>query len=129
MTQNLFRQGFSFNDAGQPASLGYDIGQGVYGSYNNIRFKLENSKPASLLHGKLYVPQGTPLPLKYEEKAVELPKDSKFLFAYNEARPECCITTPSQFMTDRGCVCLTPSQMKYLGTRGHNKDFVGNPDF
>jgi hypothetical protein len=129
MSQNLFRPGFSFADVGQPAPIKYNIGSGVYGSYNNIKFELQQSKPAPLLSGKIYVPQGTPLPLGYEAKAVELPRDTRFQFAYNYASPACCITSPSQFSTDRGCVCLTPNQAKYMGSRGNNKNFVSDPDF
>ena len=129
MSQNLFRPGMTFADAGQPAPINYDIGKGVYGSYNNVQFKLQTTSPAPLMQGKLYVPQGTPLPLAYEAKAVPLAKDTRFQFAYNYASPACCITTPSRFSTDRGCVCLTPDQMKYMGSRGNNKDYVSDPDF
>ena len=42
---------------------------------------------------------------------------SKFMFAYNQCRPECC---PSTYSCDRGCVCTTPAQRRWLERRGRN---------
>ena len=41
-----------------------------------------------------------------------------FMFAKNQAHPRCC---PSTYSTDRGCVCLTKEQKKFLTRRGGNK--------
>jgi len=42
---------------------------------------------------------------------------SKFMFAYNQCRPECC---PSTYSCDHGCVCTTEQQRKFLQQRGKN---------
>ena len=42
---------------------------------------------------------------------------SKFMFAYNQCRPECC---PSTYSCDHGCVCTTPEQRRFLQRRGTN---------
>jgi len=43
--------------------------------------------------------------------------------AFNRSSPECC---PSQYTTDRGCVCLTDEQKDWLGSRGSNKTVRDN---
>lgn len=45
---------------------------------------------------------------------------SKFMFAFNKCKPECC---PSTFSCDSGCVCTTPAQNDFLATRGNNRHF------
>ncbi len=73
------------------------------------------------IQGPLFVPQGTPLPLKNEMTYTELPKDSMFVFSRNISDPACC---PATYSTDRGCVCTTAQQRKLIGqTRGNNKNF------
>jgi len=42
---------------------------------------------------------------------------SKFMFAYNQCRPECC---PSTYSCSNGCVCTTPEQRRFLQQRGTN---------
>ena len=42
---------------------------------------------------------------------------SKFMFAYNQCRPECC---PSTYSCSHGCVCTTPEQRRFLQRRGTN---------
>ena len=42
---------------------------------------------------------------------------SMFMFAYNQCHPECC---PSTYSCDRGCVCTTPRQRRWLARRGNN---------
>jgi hypothetical protein len=42
-----------------------------------------------------------------------------FMFTYNQCRPECC---PSTYTCDRGCVCTTEQQRKFLNTRGSNRN-------
>ena len=69
----------------------------------------------------MFLPQGTPLPLKNEMIYSELPANSMYIFANSYASPECC---PSTFSTDRGCICTTDTQRTYLGaSRGYNKTY------
>lgn len=115
-----------------PAPLNYSMGKGVLGSYDNK--SVSNGKCAwrkepcnnSLTRGPIYVPQGTPLPLANEERAVMPPDDSMFLFSHNTASLDCC---PATYTTDRGCVCTTEQQRKYVGEmRGGNKTYPSEPD-
>jgi len=109
------------------APINYNMGNGVYGSYDNLQLKTpcnDNWKHAPCNpQGKampLYVPQGTPLPLKNEIMYQNLPKDSMFQFQDNYSSPACC---PSTFSSDAGCVCTTEQQRKLVGvTRGNNKN-------
>lgn len=116
--QQLLDKNMLMYSINQPASVHYSMGQGVPGSYANIRFvanKYDGWKrqPANttLLPDKLYVPMGTPLPLKNEEIAMELPADSMLFWARNRASPQCQGT----LSTDRGGVCTTPEQRNYVG--------------
>ena len=110
------------------APVNFNIGNGVLGSYDNIRFntpckegwKKEPCNPPQKSN-YMFLPQGTPLPLKHEMIYSELPKDSMYIFANSYASPDCC---PSTFSTDRGCVCTSDSQRKYIGEqRGLNKSY------
>lgn len=111
-----------------PAPTNYNMGSGVYGSYDNIRLVANKydgwrKQPADvpLLKGKLFVPQGTPLPLANEMVYTQLPENSMFYFSKNQASPKCC---PSTFSTSTGCVCTTPQQRRMVGVkRGNNKDW------
>jgi hypothetical protein len=49
---------------------------------------------------------------------------SMFVFAYNQAHPDCC---PSTYSTDRGCVCTTEQQRKFINGRGKNRSFETYP--
>jgi hypothetical protein len=110
------------------APVNFNVGNGVLGSYDNIRFDTGCSeswkKPPCnppLKSNYMFLPQGTPLPLKNEMIYSELPKDSMYMFANSYASPDCC---PSTYSTDRGCVCTTEFQDKYLGEqRGLNKSY------
>ena len=87
----------------------------------------------------LYTPQGTPLPLKNQAKITTLPLNSNspsvdgslsapknmFMFAYNQCRPECC---PSTYTCDKGCVCTTEQQRKFINSRGYNRNSTVYPD-
>ncbi len=44
---------------------------------------------------------------------------SKFLFAYNECKPECCATSGG-YSCDGGCPCMTNEQLGYSHSRGNN---------
>lgn len=67
---------------------------------------------------------GTPPLLGSEPKPVpdrpyDMADDNKlFEFQNNKISADCC---PSPFSTDRGCVCLTPDQIKRFETRGGNR--------
>lgn len=111
-----------------PSPIKYNIGNGVIGSYADLQLRTPCKEgwkhpPCNppLKPDKLFVPQGTPLPLKNETIYSELPKDSMFLFSRSVSSPECC---PSTFSTDRGCVCTTEQQRKLVGEeRGKNKTY------
>ena len=108
--------------------VNFNMGTGVLGSYDNLKLDTnckENWKapPCNppVKSNYMFLPQGTPLPLKNEMIYSELPKDSMFVFANSYASPDCC---PSTFSTDRGCVCTTDFQRKYIGEqRGGNKSY------
>lgn len=110
------------------APINFNVGNGVIGSYDNIKFQTNCKegwkKPPCNPPNKsnyMFLPQGTPLPLKNEMIYSELPKDSMFIFANSYASPDCC---PSTFSNDRGCVCTSDSQRKYIGEqRGLNKSY------
>ena len=113
-----------------PAPVKYEMGNGVYGSYDGIKLIANKNdgwrqEPANVPlkpSDYLFVPQGTPLPLKNEMIYTQLPEDSMFYFSHNRARPECC---PSTFSTSTGCVCTTPGQRAYIGQmRGNNKNYI-----
>ena len=114
--------------AGEPASVNYNMGKDVYGSYANLKFQVNKNdgwrkQPSNppLKKGPMVVYQGTPLPLANEVMYQYPPKDSMFPFSYNYASPRCC---PSTLSTDTGCVCTTPEQRKWIGEqRGNNKNF------
>ena len=88
------------------APVNFNVGNGVIGSYDNIKFDTGCSqswkKPPCnppVKSNMMFLPQGTPLPLKNEMIYSELPKDSMFIFANSYSSPDCC---PSTFSTDRG---------------------------
>lgn len=125
--EKLINQNSLVYSINQPASVYYAMGSGVPGNYDNIRFIANpydgwKAAPANapLLPNKLYVPMGTPLPLKNEEVAMELPADSMFVFGRNQASPNC----KGSFSTSTGQVCTTPEQRDYIGVyRGGNKTY------
>ena len=111
------------NTSNYSAPINFNIGTGIIGSYDNIKFEKYPKKTLNNLNmmNKYFVPQGTPLPLKNEMIYSELPKDSMFIFANSYASPDCC---PSTFSTDRGCICVTDFQKKYISEeRGLNKTY------
>jgi len=118
--------------AGEPALISYHMGNHVYGSYDNIRLVANpydgwRKQPANvpLKNPPMVVYQGTPLPLANEVIYSYPPKDSMFVFNYNNVSPECC---PSTYSTDRGCVCTTNQQRTCLSTmRAGNKTWPSGP--
>ena len=111
-----------------PAPVNYEMGQNVYGSYDGIRllanncngWKAQPSNTPLIKSDYLFVPQGTPLPLKNEMIYSQIPNDSMFVFAKNRASPEC----KSSFSTSTGQVCTSACQQKNIGMdRGNNKNY------
>ena len=110
------------------APVNFNVGTGVLGSYDNIRFETNTKEgwkhpPANppIKSNYMFLPQGTPLPLKNEMIYSELPADRMLMFARSYASPNCC---PSTFSTDRGCVCTTEFERKLVGEqRGLNKSY------
>ena len=116
----------------QPAPNSYNMGEGVFGSWDGRVLKTggeskwrhqPNNVP--LNNNSMLVFQGTPGPLAIESQYQQLPNDSMFYFANNMVSLACC---PSTYTTDRGCVCTTEQQRKFLGEqRGGNKTHPGYP--
>ena len=81
------------------------------------------------LYKNVVVPQGNQLPLKSTvvsdvsigptlDGTCNTPNDM-FMFSRNQCRPECC---PSTYSCDKGCICTTEQQRRFIGeTRGNNK--------
>ena len=113
-----------------PAALDYRMGPKDSVKLTNCPKSYWRHPPANekLMINKMYVPQGTPLPLIPSSSGPvsvgpnvdgtnKTPKDM-FMFAYNQCKPECC---PSTYSCDRGCVCTSKQQRKFLVGRGNNK--------
>jgi hypothetical protein len=47
------------------------------------------------------------------------PPDGMFIFANNKSSPDCC--KAATYSSSDGCVCTTPSQVKFLNERGGNR--------
>tara|TARA_B100000963_G_C22632501_1_gene675719 strand:+ start:3658 stop:4059 length:402 start_codon:yes stop_codon:yes gene_type:complete len=113
-----------------PAPVGYNMGRGVLGSYDNlVLYNKEcgwRKPPCDVpLYKDPVIYQGTPLPLKNEVVTMPLPHDSMFVFQKNQAHPSCC---PATFSTSTGCICTTPEQRNLIGVYdGNNKNFPSNP--
>jgi hypothetical protein len=88
------------------SNLGYNIGEGVPGSFNKVSPPATYDSYFSSLDGNT---QGLATPLQHGEMAI---------FSENKSSPECC---PATYSTSMGCVCETPQQMKYLNERGGNR--------
>lgn len=58
-------------------------------------------------------------PKPLSEKPYDMANDNElYQFEGNKMGPECC---PSPFSGDRGCICLTDSQVAQFASRGGNK--------
>ena len=58
-------------------------------------------------------------PKPLSEKPYDMANDNElYQFEGNKMGPECC---PSPFSGDRGCICLTESQIAEFASRGGNK--------
>lgn len=115
------------NSNSNPSPVAFNMGSGVLGSYDNLNLKTGCSDPwkkppcnPPLKSNKLFLPQGTPLPLKNEMVYSNLPENSMFLFSRSVSSPHCAST----YSTDRGAVCTTSQQRRYIGqNRGNNKSY------
>lgn len=124
------RNSYSVN---APAPVGYDMGKGVYGSYDGLVLEPPDSKwkayPAQnpLLKNPIFVPQGSGIPLRNEEVPVNIPDDSMFIFAKNVASKYCRGT----YSTSTGAVCTTKQQRDLINQRGQNNKYgyLQNPQF
>ena len=114
------------------AELNYSMGP-----YSNVRLQntgeywMQPPQNAPLKFSNLYTPNGTPFPLRPSISGpapmtngpnVDGTKNtppSMFAFAYNQSKPECC---PSIYSSDKGCVCTTANQRKFISSRGNNKN-------
>lgn len=121
--------GFTNSETSKYSSpVKFNVGDGVLGSYDNILLKTPcgdaTTNPPCNPPNKsklMFLPQGTPLPLKNEMIFSELPKDSMFMFAQSYSSPSC---GPSTYATDRGYVCTGDLQRKFLGEmRGGNQSY------
>lgn len=45
-------------------------------------------------------------------------EDTMVFYRDNEFKPECC---PSSYTSSKGCMCISPEQVKYLAQRGGNR--------
>jgi hypothetical protein len=88
------------------ANTGYDMSNGVTGSYGNK--KLES------LTQNLESNRGPVLPLVPGEM---------FFFANNEFTPECCVPPFSSVSSADGCACVTKEQVDYINMRGGNRTY------
>ena len=105
----------------QPAPVAFNMGNGVLGSWDNIRFEKKDPN-YQLKSDKLFVPQGTPLPLKGQQIYQQMPANPMFIFQRNYASPAC----RSEFSCSTGQLCVPPNQRREIGMyRGGNK---GYPD-
>lgn len=86
-----------------------------------------------LVNKNIYTPQGTPLPLRPSKMLLSNSHDiptveggrrgprSLAVFAYNKARPECCLSGNGGYSTSGGCVCITPKQEKWFANVAGNR--------
>jgi hypothetical protein len=110
------------------APVNFNVGNGVIGSYDNIKFsttcktnpwKAPPCNPPEK-DQKLYVPQGTPLPLKNEVVYMSPPTNSIFPFNRTFSSPDC----RSMYSSSQGQLCLPETQQNFIGVmRGGNKTY------
>ena len=106
--------------------VNFNMGDGVIGSYDNIKLQTQckggvHPTPCNppIKSNLMFLPQGTPLPLKNEMIYSELPTNSMYIFANSYSSLDCS----SQYTTDRGPVCTSDNQRNYLGARAFNKTY------
>ena len=107
-------------ELGRPLYLGTGVNE-LRGTRGTME-AFENQKR------QIFVPQGTPFPLKHEEKVSDYivtngpsidgsknaPK-SMFVYSQNKFSLNCC---PSTYSSDKGCVCTSKKQNNFISQRG-----------
>jgi hypothetical protein len=111
-----------------PAPTKWSMGQGVPGSLDGLYLypggsstwrKQPNNVP--LMKGKMFVPMGTPVPLRCESTYQNFPENSMFVFSRNVSSPLCC---PSTYSDSNGCICTTEEQRQLIAQmRAGNKTY------
>jgi hypothetical protein len=115
-----------------PAPVDYSMSKGVYGSYGGLILHPPDSKwkkyPANqpinkLLPNPIFTSWNGGSPLANETVPVNIPDDSMFIFARNQASPFCS----SNYSTSSGQICTTKQQRDLISIyRGGNKCWKGN---
>lgn len=107
----------------------YVLGGMTIEKFSQIKFPEE---AALLPTDKVFVYQGSQMP---DSKAGAISIDqgdtsvntvdgkrgspkSMFMFSYNKCDPKCCDYSP--YSCSGGCVCMTPDQVNFIGSRGKN---------
>ena len=102
----------------EPANIQWNMGHGVPGSMDGLILqpggnsswrKQPNNVP--LRKNNVWIPSGTPLPLRNERMIQAIPRDSMTMFTSNISSPSCC---PSTYSTYGGCICSTKEQRKFV---------------
>jgi len=108
------------------------VGEDKMGPYDGVVLGSQKSQHQLQNPEDIYTLFGTPTSLEdkttvYDPDSYNYPSvdgtdtapKSLFSFAFNKSSPACC---PSTYTTDRGCVCTTEQQRKYIGNqRGGNR--------
>ena len=115
-TQNLNACGY--NDPRNTANYWAQI-QNDMGNTDNYANRMILSDPDPAVN---YPPSSTVLftpPSSSEDVSVsDASPNDMFMFAHNQASPECC---PSTYSTSTGCICTTQQQRDMINRRGGNR--------
>ena len=93
------------------ASIGYKMGVGVPGDTWAAQPRQTSQQVMDQLYASL------------SGNKANVPNLNKelFFFQENSFKPECCFV-PQQYSSSTGCTCISPSQMKFLSSRGGNNN-------
>jgi len=93
------------------ASIGYKMGVGVPGDTWAAQPRQTSQQVMDQLYASL------------SGNKANVPNLNKelFFFQENSFKPECCFV-PQQYSSSTGCACISPSQMKFLSSRGGNNN-------
>lgn len=100
-------------------------------TYNNLLLKDEKEPLPLASDVTIFSPVGDGIRLTNDLGHKRLPTvngmegtpNKMFMLAHNQCRPECC---PGIYSCDRGCVCLTDEQKKFI--KGINKPQIPSGD-
>lgn len=92
---------------------------------NKIMENYENYAPFTSCPS--YQPNYDPMTALKNNKGgvVPLPEGQLNFFYDTSFHPKCC-NLPQQYSSSTGCACITPEQMRYLNTRGGNRNYGGD---